>query len=147
MTSVKRETFSGYDKLFEVDNKPNLVAGASAIYDDRVPSRTWFEDPNEPVYKAWKDGHFSWTFSSRHLRFRGKFLVGRGFTCSTKLSCCSEPIPEKPSFNFDMDSFDFESMFGNPPLQFRPVPVNLTMYSTEKVSAVADNFELVGRQK
>lgn len=140
MTSVKRETFSDYGKLFKVAKKPNFVGCKPTIFKDTNRYRNWFEDPNEPVYKAWKDSQFSWNFNSRHLRFRDEFLVGRGFTCSTKLSCCSEPIPEKPSFNFDMDSFDFESMFGNPPLQIRPFEMDLRMYSTEKVSVATANL-------
>jgi hypothetical protein len=117
MTSVKRETLSGYDKFFEVANKPNLVACASSIFKDTNRYRKWFEDPNEPVYKTWKDAHFSWNFSSRHLRFRGKCLVGRGFTCSTKLSCCTETLPEERPFSFEIQPFDLESLVSNPPLK------------------------------
>ena len=78
-------------------------------------------------------GHFSWNFQDRHLRVKEGMFFAQGFHCSTKLSCCSEPIREKAIF----DPENWLNLIPN----FKPLPPQLIMYTDDKTSVVTTNLK------
>jgi hypothetical protein len=132
MTSPKRRE----DCLphFKMPDPPKFPALREALYDHRFGERSWFPFAKVTSFRQdFGEQAFSWGFGPRHMRFTAGFGVGTGFVCSTRLSCCGEPI-RVPDYPWDI-------IHGiSDPIPFSD-PHFLAMYSAEKVSVATPNLK------